>query len=198
MASGSTDFVTVAELKFELSINQAVVSHDVHLGKLLDEAVTHVADATGLPLIDRTNSLFLPRPDNGDPLYFTIVGGHVKSVSEIRYWTTGAALRSAPDGTIAGADLGRLQSWRSEYNVWPPAAGWPEVITKSHFVVDLARGVVINSDTRHIRRPIVIYVRETFNGFRDFQLTQGFKELIYDLKDITYGELGEGELFRPC
>ena len=129
MAATATEILSLDALKRELRIAADEHDHDDLLVGQIGSAVAFVGRFLRAPLVDTAETHRCARPGDERPL--ALRADAVQSMSAVRYWSAGAALREAPDGTIAVADLGRRVQVGRSFCVWPPADGWPEVETGS-------------------------------------------------------------------
>ena len=65
---------------------------------------------------------------------------------------------------------------------YPPADGWPVRLFNSKFKLNVKQGINATAN-RQIRRPIMVYIRESYDGNRDFRLATAFQNMVDNLKD---------------
>ena len=107
----------------------------------------------------------LRRPLEEKPV---IVGlTNILSILSVSYWTPDAALRAAPDGSIAVNDLGRrayVKPGSAYYEVWPPAAGWPDVLPNSGGLeIVVRRGMALADIPERWKAAVVLCVRQLYD-----------------------------------
>lgn len=146
MPANATDIVSVVDAAFALSIDGAefdaegVPANDIarEVARCIAAGADWCAELADKPLVDRTATFTAPRPVPAScPI--RLPSPYVKSITSIRYWRTTQALREDPAGTVmvgpsdpaqpSDDPIGRLEVVDRHYTaVWPPAAGWPEVL----------------------------------------------------------------------
>ena len=183
MAENATDFLTVEQVKVELAIPAAETGHDVWLGNLIAEAVDYLSTVASLPLVDRVVQVYVDPPLlKIYPVMFVLPGSNVIEVQSIGYWNTDGSLRAESNAQVAGAALGRLIRLEEGWCQYPPADGWPVRLFNSKFKLNVKQGVNATAN-RQIRRPIMVYIRESYDGNRDFRLAPAFQNMVDNLKD---------------
>ena len=123
------------------------------------------------PLLDETRTVEVEPVSGDNPLCFEASG--LKSVSEVRYWAPGGALRDEADGVISGADLGRVDVGRRTHALYGPVDGWPSALSGSLFVVEYVRGIQ-DADLPAARQAVVAFVRFNYDGFREAKPRESF------------------------
>ena len=148
MPTSATDFVSLTVAKESLRIDGTYLDGD--LENNLEAGVQAVERDTGYIILDRTKKLNVERPLDSDcPAMVNAMA--VKSVTSIAYWTPTQKLRENPSGVvmIAPSDppvdtdnpIGRTEQVTEQlFEIWPPATGWPEILTQSHLVITISQG----------------------------------------------------------
>ena len=154
-------------------------AQDSLLQAQIDAAISFISHEQPAPLIDQTETILVEPVAGDDQLVFAAVGA--KSITEIKYWTKLGALRSAPDGTIAGADLGRVVPDRRCASVYGPVGGWPQVLGDSRFEVVFVRGIA-DALIPAFRAAVASQVRHHYDGFREIRPTESFVRLSRSLR----------------
>ena len=173
MATNALDIVSLATMKSELRIPAAESEHDTLLTGQIAGAVSFVSRHLRAPLVDRAEVFRCSRPgDSAAPIVLPTYG--VRSVGSVRYWTTGAPLREAPDGSIDVDTLGRLVARRG-FEIYPPADGWPLVLGGSLIEIMLTRGM---NTPPALRSAVVLCVRQFYDGYREIRPTEAFWALM--------------------
>ena len=149
-------------------------AQDQLLQAQIDASISFISHEQPAPLIDHPETILVEPVAGDDLLAFAAVG--VKSISGIKYWTSSGALRDAPDGTIAGADLGRFVPDRRFVSVYGPVGGWPEVLSDSRFEVTFVRGIE-DALIPAFRAAVASQVRHHYDGFREIRPTESFVRL---------------------
>lgn len=139
MADTALEVYSVERAKRNLRIPDSLTEHDGLIGDLIAASVSFIEEETGRPLIDRSNTYQLAVPQADRPLFAPLMD--VLNVSRLRYWSTDGALRSDPDGSISGSNLGRIASTFRGLMVYPPADGWPEVLSGSRVHLTVTQGL---------------------------------------------------------
>ena len=128
MATNSLDIVSLATMRSELRIT--VDDHDALLIRQINSAVSFVSEALRAPLLDRAEGFRCRRP--GDPTYPIVIPSvGVRSVASVKYWTPDGNLGAYPNGSISVPTLGRFEQSKRGFAIYPPSAGWPEVLPNS-------------------------------------------------------------------
>ena len=135
MASGASDIVTLARMKTELRIPATITDHDLIIEGQINSAISWVSESTGHPLIDVTKNVY-ECPYGDEPI---LISTHfAKSLTRIKYWDADGDLNSAPNMTLSGATLqNRIFGIAS---IYPPATGWPDILTGSRFEITIVEG----------------------------------------------------------
>ena len=163
MADTALDVLPLADLKQELRIDTD--DFDSRLTRNIESAVAFVAREIGFPLIDRVESIRCWRPATTEPL--CIRGERVvEEVGDVSYWTPAGELRADPDGTVAAADLGRVDIQPNRLTIYPPAAGWPEILDGSWLLVSLTRAFPAD-DWPDVRHAVILTCRAFYNASDD-------------------------------
>ena len=143
MATTALKVVPLLAMRRELRIEGAInPDDDARLIGQIGAAVSDVSLDASAPLVEQPETIAAAVPYCDRPVAFTATV--VRAVTQVRYWTPGAALRDEPDGVIAGLDLGRLWSdWPAtrRNRLYPPEAGWVPVLAGSRLWLDVTRGV---------------------------------------------------------
>lgn len=179
MAETTDDILTLDQIKAELRIPPGVTSQDALLQSQIDAAIAFISQEQPAPLIDETVTIQVHPVTGNCPLLFAAVG--LKSITGINYWTPAASLRDAPDGTIAGADLGRVVADRRRPSVYPPASGWPVALDGSRFEVVFVRGIE-DALIPAYRGTCITFCRHVYDGFREVRPTESFVRLSRSLR----------------
>ena len=174
MAATATDVVSLAEIKAELRIG--VDDHDELLTSQIAAAVSFVSREIDAPLLDVTETIYVPRPLRLRPVTFRARAAKV--VEAVEYWTASSSLRMPPDGRIDGAHLGRREFDDVAVVVYPPVDGWPEVLPGSMLVVEVVRGIDIDASNQALKQAVILAVRQFYDGYREIRPTEAFFALI--------------------
>ena len=155
MPPAALDILPLATAKGALRIDDD--AGDADLTASINAAVDYCQRLAGKPFLDVTEKLYIARPALSDsPM--RIPRRYVRSISGIAYWEKTQKLRDEPSGTVLlayaapenpadGEDpIGRMQEDGYDTLVWPPAAGWPEVLTDSAFLVTVVLGFEAAAD----------------------------------------------------
>ena len=151
---------------------------------LLKSAVAFVSRQISLPLVDVTETRYMPAAVGDDPLRFRALA--VKSVDSVKYWSPAGALRAKPDGTFATADLGRFVSIERDNALYPPVGGWPAVLDGSPFEVEITRGFEITEQSQDLRSAVILCVRQLHDGWPEIRPTAAFYALIAPWRRYDY------------
>ena len=178
MAAHALDIVSLATMKSELRIPSPGIEHDVLLTGQIAAAVSFVSNSLRIPLLDRSEGFRCSRPSYAHTPIILPTDG-VLGVGSIKYWTAAGSLREAPDGTIAVGTLGRLVEY-SGFVIYPPAAGWPEVLDNSLIEIVVTRGM---TTPPALRSAVVLCVRQFYDGYREIRPTEAFYALIDPWRD---------------
>ena len=190
MAASQDDVLNLEEIKRQLRIGgdtpesrAAFTEENEMLTDLIGQAISHIEDAIGQPVIEKTQAYFIPRW--GEDTAIAISLRYIESVSEIKYWTSDGALRSNPDGTIPVADIGRNGylldhggEYRKCYTIYPPADGWPEILTDSALQVSFVRGIDVAGEGKSLVAATVLIVRQLYDGFQEIRPTAAYLRLV--------------------
>ena len=175
MAATATDVLSLADAKQELKVidtNQ----FDAKITNQIAAAVSFVERQLGRPLIDAETIVDCWRPGDTDPLCVRM--HDVDRVVDVEYWSTDSSLREDPDDGVTVADLGRIDTRPDQTIIYPPAGGWPEILSGSWLRVSMVRAF----DTeRHpsVRQAVVVALRMFYAG--DGMI--GTKAAVYALID---------------
>ena len=179
MAASATDVISVARIKDELRIPAGTDSQDDLIQNQIEAAVSFVSSVLRAPMVDRDERYFLPPVTGDGALIFA--SPMLKSITEIKYWTSGGSLRLDPDGTIQAADLGRLHFGRYDWQThsqFPPAVGWPQTLADSLLEIKVVRGMDITPGTAALRSAVVLCVRQLYDGYRQIRPTEAFLQIV--------------------
>ena len=143
MARTAVEVVPLLAMRRELRIEgETNPDDDARLIGQIGAAVSDVSLDASAPLVEQDETIEAAVPYRDRPVAF--IATVVRAVRQVRYWTPGGSLRSAPDGVMTDVDLGRLQSdWPTTRRNWlyPPVAGWLPVLAGSRLWLDVTRGV---------------------------------------------------------
>ena len=124
MATTALEVVPLLAMRRELRIEGEInPDDDARLIGQIGAAVSDVSLDASAPLVEQPETIEAAAPYRDRPVAF--IATVVRVVRQVRYWTPGGSLRSAPDGVITDVALGRLQSdWPTTRRNWlyPP---WP-------------------------------------------------------------------------
>lgn len=178
MADSASSIIAIADLKVELDIGASETGHDQMITEMLNQAVALCERILGYKIIDAPVKIKTHRPLSKDDVMSIFTLEKLKSITQVQYWTSSAALRDEPDGTIAGADLGRLTSnepffsgacseARATHWVYPPITGWPNVLLNSAFEITALAGIDLTGANMGIKRAIILTVRHFYDGYAE-------------------------------
>ena len=143
MAKTALKVVPLLAMRRELRIEGAINHNDdARLIGQIGAAVSDVSLDASAPLVEQPETIEAAVPSRDRPVAF--IATVVRAVRQVRYWTPGGSLRSAPDGVMTDVALGRLQSdWPTTRRNWlyPPVAGWLPVLAGSRLWLDVTRGM---------------------------------------------------------
>ena len=179
MATNALEVVSLATIRSELRIPDN--SHDALLLGQINSAVSFVSEPLRAPLLDRAEGFRCSRPADSYPI--VIPSANVRSISSIKYWTATGNLRLEPDGSIDVSTLGRLQESDGGFVIYPPAAGWPEVLADSLIEITVIRGM---NTPAALQAAVVLCVRQLYNGYRDIRPTEAFWALIDPFRSYAF------------
>lgn len=177
MAARATSVLSVADLKRELRIPDDDDQHDDLLTGHIQAAVSFVGRFTRAPLVDRVETHRFLNP--GDDMPVALRADYVQSISDIRYWDEGTALRLAADSVIDVADLGRREQQGRYFCIWPPADGWPPTAARSMLEVDLTRSITLTAQTMSLKQAVVLCCRMLYAGEPLIKPTAAMYALIF-------------------
>ena len=176
MPSVATDILSVEAAKLSLRIDGS--DADADLEASIAAAVAWCETYASKPLLDRTVTTHVRRPiPASEPLCLPSI--YVKSITRIEYWTPAQALREGPAGTVmvgpsdppeaTDDPIGRREVVNRYFTaVYPPAAGWPEVLTDSRLRVVWVEG--FDGDPAGIdgiRKAVTLMTGAIFDGTVD-------------------------------
>ena len=137
IAETALDVLGLDDAKRQLWIDDP--AEDAKVQFCLKSAVDWVSRITGRPLIKQSRAAYFDAPaDSADPLSFETVD--FASLDSIAYHEPSQSLRDAATGTVAIAELGRIETQGRCVSVWPPQAGWPAVLSGSSIVFSYSIG----------------------------------------------------------
>lgn len=194
MAATALDVLSLERLKHELRIDPTETSQDSTLIGQIQASVSHVAQSVTVPLLDRTETLYVRQSPSDRPAFLRAT--YVKQVSAVRYWTPDGALRLPANASIALADLGRQQpSFTNSAGlrlgealglwVWPPADGWPPVLSGSCFEFDILRGLDIGPEEEALVQAVILCCRQLYDGREEIRPTTAYKQFIKPWKSMS-------------
>ena len=196
MAATALDVLSLARLKHELRIEEDEDSQDTLLTGQIMASVSHVEQSITVPLLDRTETLYILRPSHERPTFLRAT--YIKQVSAVRYWTSDGELRSDPDGVIEVENLGRQRSEHvnaTPYGlrhhvalgrwVWPPDGGWPESLSGSCFEFDITRGLNITAVEEGLVQAVILCCRQLYDGREEIKPTTAYKQFIKPWKSMS-------------
>ncbi len=174
MPTAASEILTADQAKAALRIDGTAGDDD--LAASINAAVDYCQRLAGKPFLDITESLYVPRPALADtPM--RIPRRDVKSIASIQYWTASQELREDPGGAVmvgpsdppvnTDDPIGRMQETGYETLVWPPAAGWPEVLTDSCLLVSVTTGFATAGDIpgiNGIRKAVTLMAGLYYDG----------------------------------
>ena len=171
MPSTALEVLSLADAKAQLRVT--VDDHDALITGHIEAAVDFVAKKTHIPLLDETYTVDVERPVSDRPMVFGWGVLDIMGVISVAYWEPTQELREAPTGSIDVADLGRLDYMRNytgdRWYLWPPAAGWPEVLGNSLIKLELKRSVT--DVPPGLRTAVLLAVRQLYEGFYEIRMT---------------------------
>ena len=176
MAATALEVVSAEEIKRELRLEVSDSDQDELLESQIAAAVSLVARQISTPLVDVTETIHVPRPPADQPLCFRALA--VKAVLQIHYWTPAGALRDPADGMIDKAELGRRVSRDRSNTLYPPPAGWPEILDGSLLALKVKRGLELSAQTKALKQAVILCVRQFYDGYREIRPTEAFYALI--------------------
>ena len=83
--------------------------------------------------------------------------------------------------------LGRLEQGKGGFVIYPPIAGWPEVLADSLIELLVVRGM---NAPPALLAAVVLCVRQLYNGHRDIRPTEAFWALIDPFRTYAFQEDG--------
>ena len=144
----------------------------------INAGVQAVQKHSGILILDQTKTVYAPRPNcSENPIVFAAEA--VKSITSIKYWTPSQKAREEPMGTvqIAPSDppvdtdnpIGRTRQVDPDnYEVWPPANDWPEILDNTCFEITFSQGRMDDlSDLPYadmLKRAIILWAARGIDG----------------------------------
>lgn len=161
MATAATEILPLADavvqLRVDVDLDEAPRSDETQIivdqvTGCIESAVEYCAGHANLPLLDVTETYRLRRPLTNCPAI--LPAANVKTITSIAYWRTSQNLREPPSGSVmvgpsdplADDETGRIVEVGPTTHVWPPAAGWPNVLTDSLLEFTVVRGFEDDDD----------------------------------------------------
>ena len=176
MADSALQVVSVAEAKRTLRVADS--DDDTLITACIEAGVSYVIKKSNIPLIDRTVELEATRPAKvSDPICLW-TQRFIKSVDSAVYFAPDDAFRDAPGGSIASADLGRVELAPLGTVVYPPADGWPAIKSSSKFEFTVTAGFDIDENSKALRQAVILAAREFYEGHREISPLNPLNNLI--------------------
>ena len=170
------DFLPLAEMKRNLRIEPGDTSQDDLIEGNIEEAISFIERRASRVIVNQSKVLNLIPPASSMTLLL-LPGRDILSVGEVKYWTTSGALRDDPNGTVTG--LGRFfNSVNTSQNsyVYPPTAGWPEVLSDSCLQVTVNLG--LDDPPAGIKSAAILVARQLYDGYAEIRPTAAFEALL--------------------
>ena len=184
MSQAATDWLSLDRAKLELRVAAGNDDHDDLIVGHIEAAVDHVERETGLPLIDRTDTLRVCASGK-DPMELGWLVA-AKEAKAVRYWSGPEVQRLPPDEEVPVASLGALRAkrpaagWAKETFLYPPAAGWPKVVEEM-FEVEVVRGL---HPALHpsLSQAVALLTRDFYEGFEMAKRPSAVGRLLHPYK----------------
>ena len=190
MPATALDVISLADAKAQLRVT--VDDHDALITGHIEAAVDFVSLSVGIPLRDETahTLTYLPFPLD-QPMNFS-GSPYVKSVSELIYWEPSQELREEPGGVVDVAGLGRLEARPpgGMWLLWPPVAGWPDILEGTGFNIALIQGVA--DVPPGLRTAVLLAVRQLYEGYSELRMTNAMFTFMWP--HMRTGEAGDGRI----
>ena len=175
MADSAIQVVSVAEAKRTLRVTDS--DDDTLITACIEAGVSYVMRRANIPLIDRTVEIEATRPAKvADPV--CLWQRFIKSVDSVVYFETDDAFRDAPGGSIASADLGRVELAPLGTVVYPPADGWPAIKSSSKLEFTVTAGFDIDENSKALKQAVILAAREFYEGHREISPLNPLNNLI--------------------
>ena len=178
MPDTAINIVSVERMRQELRLGTDT-SQDTRVQDAIESAVSEISESTGIPLVDYIPTTYISRPNDAGK-EVCIANRFVTSIEEWKYWATTQEQRDLPTGAITSSELGNKIFRDHVAWIWPPAAGWPEILIGSRFQVKYKRG--ISEVPKGLRMAIIVLARHYFEGYRENLPTLTFNALINKFK----------------
>ena len=133
-------------------------------------AVAEIERRTGAPLVDRRESLLAKREDCDaatDPIYIVGASNWTAEVTAVAYWLpAGQPTRGAAPATYMASwgELRKIPGSRKNYNLWPPAGGWPASVDNA-YLIEMRYGLD-GVETADLKQAVIVAARSNFHGTR--------------------------------
>lgn len=167
----AADLVPIADARFALRVDETGADFDSEIGRCIAGAVEWAERFLGWPLADRAREEMAARPADADsPVY--LASRYLKSVTGIAYWQPTQALREEPAGSVEISELGRIAKGDDATAVYPPAGGWPEILSDSAFRFRYVEGWDSVADIPHlaaIRRAVLTVASGRYEGVANWR-----------------------------
>ena len=163
--------------------------HDTEIATAIIAAVQYCSAIANLPLVDNEVTYSIARLGTDEPIHLPtryMKPPLNRAIKSILYWSTDQALREEPTGVIPIADLGRfevLSQIRRTY-IYPPADGWPSILTGSVFMVTAKLGFEILPNSEAIQRCVALMTRIYWEGDSDVAVLQMVADILTPFSDL--------------
>ena len=169
MAANAQEFLTLDRLRWELRLpanfgtvakagqDSEVSDFDSRLIQVRDDAIAYVAKASGVPIIDRTETLEVPAPIGTHPILITH-NPWIMTAGNLQHWDASGAPVKASTVVI------RVEQ-RAASGLTAFVAAWPSVASDTVLIdADLSIGAVANYPTGHLRAAVAVAAVTLFEG----------------------------------
>lgn len=185
MANSATDIISLADAKDQLRIDGD--DQDELVLAAIDGAVSWVSSYLRMPLVDRTQTFDLPESLVTGDRPATVKSPFVRSVSSIAYWLPTQELREDAGGSVDAATLGRIEPNRSIFyrsDIYPPAAGWPDMLRGSKVIITATVGRDIADHETGITHAVILAIRQHYEQPEWSQQSAAMLALLAQYRDL--------------
>lgn len=165
--STATDILPIATLKAELRLPASDTGQDTLLEAAIDDAVSRIEGAAGLPMLPATRVERTPAPRSGERDPVVLPAAWITGVSQVSFHGPSQHRSESPTGTFDHARL-RLEQpeshSRSVTIAWPTSsAGWPESLASAPWLWTLTCQVA--TVPPRLKRAVIVAARDYFDGW---------------------------------
>ena len=174
MAESATDILSIEDAKTQLRIGGDSV--DALVMAAVTNAVAYVSNRTGIPLVDRDDTVYCPLPASKQSC-ITIPRVDCKQIRHLHYYEPDQDLNAEPNASLQGWDPTGANYTTFHFGepglittpLYRTGQDWPDFRTGSRIQIVVRRGFTLGADDEGLKAAVILMMRHFYEAPERFE-----------------------------